>query len=154
MKANIIKIIIFVALSGFLYFLSGCATQHKIKFYNSPCLVPYKNERFSLCDDLKIKINKKKYIVPRGFKTDFASIPRVFRSFYSPNNTDTIPASILHDYLYSCPGSLSRREIDSIFYDSLVLSGNSKFLSYKYWLSVRIAGKKFFNAGMKCYLND
>lgn len=51
------------------------------------------------------------YSVPKGFITDFASIPRVLWSLLPPWN-DYGRASILHDYHY-CSGTASRKEADN-----------------------------------------
>lgn len=53
-------------------------------------------------------------VVPAGFVTDFASVPRAFFSIWPPNGLYTYPA-IIHDYLYwsQCR---SREEADDIFW--------------------------------------
>ena len=51
--------------------------------------------------------------VPRGFVTDFASIPRAFWSLMPPTSTYTHPA-IIHDYLYWTQSS-SRSLADQVF---------------------------------------
>lgn len=39
--------------------------------------------------------------IPSGFKTDFASIPRLFWSFIAPSDSTILVPAIAHDYLYS-----------------------------------------------------
>ena len=39
-------------------------------------------------------------LIPKGFQTDFASIPRFLHSFMSPLHTGLRDAAIIHDYLY------------------------------------------------------
>lgn len=39
--------------------------------------------------------------IPKGFKTDFASIPRPLWFFIAPSDESILVASIAHDYLYS-----------------------------------------------------
>jgi hypothetical protein len=51
--------------------------------------------------------------VPRGFVTDFASVPRVFWSLFPRDGSYTYPA-IVHDYLY-WQQSTSREDADQIF---------------------------------------
>lgn len=85
-----------------------------------------------------------------GFTTDLSSIPRILWSIYSPNKANTIPAAIIHDYLYFCPGEISRSEADSIFYDALIYKHVSTLSAYKYWIAVRIFGKSHFNQGAVC----
>jgi len=52
-------------------------------------------------------------IVPVGFVTDFASIPRVFWSSFRPDGIYTYPA-IIHDYLYWTQ-TVPRETADNIF---------------------------------------
>jgi len=51
--------------------------------------------------------------VPKGFVTDFASIPRLFWSLLRPDG-DYVYAAIIHDYLYWTQ-MRTRRESDQIF---------------------------------------
>lgn len=85
-----------------------------------------------------------------GFTTDLASIPRILWSIYSPNKANTIPAAVIHDYLYFCPGEMTRAEADSIFYDALIYKHVSTFTAYKYWFAVRTLGHSHFNEGAVC----
>ncbi len=45
--------------------------------------------------------NVEKVVVPKGFVTDFASIPRLFWSILPPDGP-YVYAAIIHDYLYWC----------------------------------------------------
>jgi len=42
-------------------------------------------------------------VVPKGFKTDFASIPRLFWRIFPPVGPYS-KAAVIHDYLYQLPG--------------------------------------------------
>lgn len=58
-------------------------------------------------------------VIPAGFQTDFASIPRVFWTILPPYG-DYGKAAIVHDYLYSNRGKVgdktyTRKECDEIF---------------------------------------
>jgi hypothetical protein len=53
-----------------------------------------------------------KIVVPKGFVTDFASIPRVFWAVLAPDDEYVMPA-IVHDWLY-WQQTLSRSESDTI----------------------------------------
>ena len=59
-------------------------------------------------------------VIPKGFKTDFASIPRIFWNIIAPIGKWTLP-SVLHDYLYSEGYRLgiSRKQADKIFYQAM-----------------------------------
>lgn len=56
------------------------------------------------------------YLVPKGFQTDLASVPRAVRSLVS--KVDGIEASVVHDYLYHTR-MVSRDEADRVFLDLL-----------------------------------
>ena len=130
-----------------LFNLSSCATKHDIQIPNKPCLVPDKSFTFNLCRDFKFSVDGNNYSVPEKFDTDLASVPRILWSIYSPNQSETIPGAIIHDYFYSCPNGLTRKEADSILYDALVYHGISKYTAFKYWLAVRLFGRPHFKEG-------
>lgn len=131
-------------------FLSSCSQNHEINIPSQPCLFPYKDYDFSLCQDFYFEVNNDMKKVPKGFITDLASVPRVLWSIYSPSKADTIAGAIIHDYLYLCPNGITRQEADSIFYDALVLQGVSSYTSYKYWTAVRLFGSSHYHNGAIC----
>lgn len=131
--------------------LCSCSTtHHKISIPKPPCLYPFVDYDFTICQPFKYSVNQVRYTVPLGFTTNLASIPRILWSIYSPNKANTIPAAVIHDYLYFCPGEMTRSEADSIFYDALVYKHVSSFSAYKYWAAVRIFGNSHFNEGAVC----
>lgn len=127
-----------------LLLATSCSSTHNISFLNEPCLKPYKNFDFELGTDFIVKVNDRIFKVPKDFITDLASVPRPMWAFYPPNDTRTIRAAVIHDYLYSGAVSLSRSEADSILYDALVIQGISRFTAYKYWIAVRVFGQSHF----------
>lgn len=68
---------------------------------------------------------EKKYIVPSGFITDFASIPKVFQWLISKFGKYD-KAAVLHDYLYFT-GCETRKESDIIFFEAMIV------LLVKWW---------------------
>ena len=80
--------------------------------------------------------------VPEGFITDFASVPRIPIVFDLVGDYGQAAASV-HDYLYTY-GTLSRKDIDSIFHRALLDTGLDKFRSYVMFLGVRLFGWMFF----------
>lgn len=118
---------------------------------NEPCLTPYQDTDFMLCEKFKLKIDNKKFSVPKGFITDLASVPRILWPLYAPNDTKTIGPAILHDYLYSCPNNRLRKDIDALFYSALLNNRTSTATAYFYWLGVRLFGRPHFREGYNCY---
>lgn len=92
-----------------------------------------------------------KIVVPAGFITNFASIPRVFWSIYPPlgygKGFNYGKSAMLHDYLYSSfakkPSGerYTRKEADDIFLESMLAVGVYKFNARLFWLMVRAFGK-------------
>lgn len=124
--------------------LISCSTTHRVKVTSQPCLIPLVGYSFILCNDYSVFIDGKKFIVPMGFQTDLASIPRAFWSIDAPQEVDTIAGAVLHDYLYSCNNGLSRLEIDNILYDILVYENVGRIKAFKYWAATRLFGSHHF----------
>lgn len=78
-------------------------------------------------------------VVPRGFRTDFASIPRVFRVALDPAN-DVAPAALVHDFLYTCGQFEERALADRVFLDALRANGVGWIRARTMWAAVRLAG--------------
>lgn len=65
--------------------------------------------------DVLFSYNGKSYIVPKGFISDGASIPKIFWSLIAPCiDGRSIRAAVIHDWLYHT-GILSRADADKIF---------------------------------------
>lgn len=91
--------------------------------------------------------------VPKGFLTDFASIPKALRVFISVNGLTALPAT-LHDYLYSgeageLPNGIkyTRAEADLEFYRAMILEGVPKVKARMFYCAVRRFGQ--FHTGLK-----
>ena len=76
--------------------------------------------------------------VPKGFITDFASIPPIFWSIL-PSIGKYTKASVIHDYLYQTREK-SRKESDDIFYDGMLILGTKKWKAKIMHKSVRLFG--------------
>jgi len=84
-------------------------------------------------------------VVPKGFITDWASIPRPFWSIINPAGRIK-SASLVHDYAYSVKGVFpnyprhTRRQCDGIFMDIMIVVGMSWFKRTMAYQAVRIFG--------------
>ncbi len=76
--------------------------------------------------------------VPRGFKTDLASVPRI-PIIYSILGGIGHRAAVLHDYLYAT-ADFSREDCDLIFYKALTVSNVNSMKAWIMYRAVRIAG--------------
>lgn len=83
-------------------------------------------------------------LVPKGFPTDFASVPWP-ASMLIPKDGDHNQAAVVHDYLYSKLGKIpektyTRRECDAIFLEAMAALGVNKFKRRIMYRAVRLGG--------------
>ncbi len=87
--------------------------------------------------------------VPAGFKSDGASVPRLFwRIVFPPGDQKALRAAFVHDYLYRThPEYWDKKTADELFYYMLVNDGVSRFsASLAYW-GVRLFGGRAWKNG-------
>jgi Protein of unknown function (DUF1353) len=85
------------------------------------------------------------YSVPIGFKTDFASVPRIpfiFEAFGDKANL----SSTLHDFLYSKQSDnlnppIDRQQADSLLREATIAQGCSEAVAEALYLGVRAGGE-------------
>lgn len=77
-------------------------------------------------------------VVPEGFVTDFASVPRLPFAYFMAGNTARW-ASVIHDYLY-VEKSLPRDVCDAVFLEAMAASGVPRWRRGLMWLAVRAFG--------------
>jgi len=65
------------------------------KIYKEVAVRPMHKDRFKLLKEFKYK----DVVVPEGYETNGADVPRIFWVFFPPNRADYLPAVIVHDYL-------------------------------------------------------
>jgi hypothetical protein len=92
-------------------------------------------------------------IVPLGFVTDLASVPRVVWPFYPPDGP-WAKAAVIHDFLYATKGTgewhtqrgitradpYSRKEADDILKEAMADRNVGKWEQGVIWSSVRLGG--------------
>lgn len=86
-------------------------------------------------------------VVPAGFVTDFASIPKKLQSFASINGPWTV-AGIIHDYLYweQGPTGCTRDEADGIFRLVMLENKATAFEANAMHWALEMAGGAAFNS--------
>ena len=84
--------------------------------------------------------NITKIVIPRGFTTDLASVPRVFQSII-PKLGHHIRPAIVHDYCYEGFTNLDRREADAMFLEGMQQTKVGWLRRNVMWLAVRVGGK-------------
>ena len=88
--------------------------------------------------------------VPKGFQTDFASVPRVPFAYWLCGDTAS-EAACIHDWLYSTesnhngvPGTVDRSDSDKILLEAAGDTGVPTWRCYMLYWGVRMFGAQFF----------
>lgn len=81
--------------------------------------------------------------VPKGFVTDFASVPRVFWNILPPFGRYG-KAAVVHDYLYRTQGYASKPVADAIFLEAMKALGVPTLLRYTMFYAVRLFGGRSY----------
>lgn len=77
-------------------------------------------------------------MVPAGYITDLASVPKLFRWLVGASATRT-KAAIVHDVLYG-PARFDRVVADALFRAIMLEEGVPRFTAHLMWLAVRLGG--------------
>jgi len=90
-------------------------------------------------------------VVPVGFESDGASVPRFcWRLVFPPGDPLALRAAFLHDFIYRThPAGWTRAQADALFRDVLIADGVPKWRAYLAWSGVRIGGAKAWKEGGK-----
>lgn len=125
--------------STLLFFLilliAGCAVQTR------PVLTPFADGEYWVVSQplaYPIPDSDAVIVVPEGFVTDFASIPRVFWSVFPRHGQYTV-AAIVHDYLY-WDQKCTREQADNLFELVMRTAEVSMFSRLAIYAAVRFGG--------------
>jgi len=83
------------------------------------------------------------YTVPKGFVTNFASIPKFLWSIYGPIGTAT-KGSVIHDYLYTT-AEVPRLKADQIFKEGIITIDGGTSKANVFFSAVRLFGAKEYD---------
>lgn len=101
--------------------------------------VPRK-DRYLLLDDFRIQTRWGLVVVPKLFRYDGASIPRIgWQLTYTPFHPDVMLAALVHDWLY-LSHQFSKETADLIFKDLLLESGVSETKAWIMYQAVKLGG--------------
>lgn len=78
------------------------------------------------------------FIVPEGFVTDFASVPRIPLAFLLTGDS-AHEAAVVHDWLYR-ENTVTRELADKIFQEAAHVSGEPGWKAWLMWVGVRVGG--------------
>lgn len=122
-------------------------------FINEPLLKPHEDRDFILVGEL-IYVTRagEVIVVPDGFTTDLASIPRMFH-WLIPVNGRHRSAAIVHDYLFVIQDR-PREQVDLIFLQAMEDSGVRWSQRQAMYRAVRLGGWLPWNKNAKAIAED
>lgn len=137
------KVLILLILS---FVLTGCDTNApSAELLSNPCIEPDSEYQYTTCADIEFRVDGNYFLVPEGFSTDLASIPRILWSIASPAKSEFIGPAIVHDFLYRKTCDFDRLNTDRIFFTMLKENGVPVLMAYAMYASVRIFGWRYYN---------
>jgi hypothetical protein len=88
-------------------------------------------------------------IVPKGFVTDFASIPRPLWAIVGgPADGKYRKAAVVHDFLYRTKGLATRPQADSVLLEAMKVSGCGWWERSIIYSGVRVGGSGSYKGGL------
>jgi len=83
-------------------------------------------------------------IVPKNFKTNFASIPPILAIYCKSDHWTIRPGSVIHDYLYSAESAhlgFTRKQADSVLLESMLGLGMRPTQAFVIYFVLRFFGR-------------
>ena len=82
---------------------------------------PIDDKYWEVLEEYSYEISRGLVVVPKGFMTDYASVPKIFRNIINTYGKHG-RAAVVHDWLYSsqCKIDITRVEADKIFLEIMV----------------------------------
>lgn len=107
---------------------------------NLPKLSPLPNGNWVLLDSFGIEVDGVSIVVPAGFETDGASIPRaLWRLCGNPMEVPRLYAAICHDWLYYAK-PCTRKQADCFYRDAQISFGVGRLKAYTEYYALRLFG--------------
>ena len=114
---------------------------------------------WEISKDFTFELHGTKYVIPKGFKFDGASVPKFLATFLSPVGV-LLLGGLIHDYAYKYAAlkpalqkssllSLNQKEADKIFRDINIEINGFYFLNYLAYWTLRLGGWFAWNSHRK-----
>lgn len=110
----------------------------------------YKEDKFIMGTHYRYRTLSGKLIdIPKGFITDLASIPKMFRNIFNTYGKNYTRAAVIHDYLYAqgYKMGINRKQADEIFLEIMKERGVSIFKRQAMYRAVRLFGASHYRKG-------
>ena len=110
--------------------------------------MPIDDKYWEVMEDYYYKTSRGVIRVPKGFRTDYASVPRIFRNIINSYGKHG-RAAVVHDWLYSnqCEIDITREEADKVFLEIMKECGVNKIKRNLMYRMVRMFGASHFRKG-------
>jgi len=108
--------------------------DNKYKLYNDIKISPRPDDRYKVLESFSYG----DIVIPVGYKTNGADIPRPLWIFFPPNRSTYLPAVIIHDYLCDIK---EFKKADELFKEILILLEINKFTIWVFYKGVRLYHK-------------
>ena len=109
---------------------------------------PIDDKYGEVLEEYSYETSKGLVVVPKGFRTDYASVPKIFRNIINTYGKHG-RAAVVHDWLYSsqCKIDITRAEADKIFLEIMVEWNVKKYKRLLMYYLVRMFGGNHFRKG-------
>ena len=114
--------------------------------------------QWEICDDFRYELQGEKYVVPKGFQFDGASVPKFLAMWLSPVGV-LLMGGLVHDYAYKYaalrspegehPVKLDQKAADKLFRDICIEVNGFKLLNYLAYWALRAGGFMAWNGHKK-----
>lgn len=95
--------------------------------------------KWKTLEEISINVHDIEIVVPKGFRTDFASVPRCLWSIFPPYGKHTV-AAIVHDFLYATHLT-TREKADLIFLELMKVYNVNPVKRKLMYLAVKYFGE-------------
>lgn len=113
--------------------------------FNTALIVERLDRSWKLHQNFIVFVNDDPIIVPKGFVTDFASVPRLPLAYYLGGGRG-VKSATLHDYLYD--QQKPRAWADDVFYHALISEGEPEVIAKAMFVAVRAGGGAHYDKGI------
>ena len=113
---------------------------------------------WEICEDFYYSLEGERYVIPKGFQFDGASVPKFLAMWLSPTGV-LLMGGLIHDYGYkygtllrddrTTVGEKSQKWMDTVFRDICIEQNGFKLLNYLAYWSLRLGGFVAWNGHRK-----
>lgn len=113
---------------------------------------------WEICEDFYYSLEGERYVIPKGFQFDGASVPKFLAMWLSPTGV-LLMGGLIHDYGYkygtllkddrTTIGCQSQKWMDKLFRDICIEQNGFKLLNYLAYWALAIAGFVAWNGHRK-----